>query len=181
MKNKIFLLIIFSLLLSNYVYKTIWNFKYNNISQKEIPYENNLKKHGLKGEIIKNNFTEIIINKGTSHNLKINMICEGEKGFIGLISEVHKDYSVVKTLWYINWQLIVIDGNNNYGYLNSNGYFLYVSTSLYSHNKFEDNNPVYIISNKEKSLIGHTKHVKQNIYKIIPEENILKCKNVYIK
>lgn len=190
MKNKILLLIVFSLLISNYIYRSIWHLKYKNspthikenICQSS---ENKNFNKTIKAQIVKNNFTELIIDKGTNENIKVNMICEGENGFIGLISEVGKNYSIIKTFWYINWQLVVIDGNNNYGYLNSNGYFLYVSTSKSSESKFEDNNLIYIISNKEKSFMGTIKNIKKNIkkniYKIIPAENILKIKKVYIK
>lgn len=187
MKKKILLLIVFSLLLSNYIYRSIWHLKYKNSPIGPIKEnicqsldDKNFKKT-IKAQIVKNNFTELIIDKGTNENIKVNMICEGENGFIGLVSEVGKNYSIIKTFWYINWQLIVIDGNNNYGYLNSNGYFLYVSTSKSSESKFEDNHLIYIISNKEKSFMGTIKNIKKNIYKIIPAENILKIKKVYIK
>jgi hypothetical protein len=188
MKNKIFFFIFLSLLSSNYIYKTIWNLKYNNPPKENTPQEKNnpqeknkkIKKN-IEGDILENNFTEIIINKGYKDNIKINMICEGEEGFIGLVASVEKNYSIIKTFWYINWKLILIDGNNNYGYLNSNGYFLYVSTSSASNSEFEDNIPLYIISNKEKSLIGTIKKIKGNIYKITPKENILKIKKVYLK
>lgn len=185
MKKKSLLLVICLLLLSNYIYKTIWYIKYsrriyNNIVPSE-EAKNNITNKGLSGEVLENNFTDIIINKGYRQNIKINMICEGEKGFIGLVSEVFEDYSIVKTFWYINWKLIVIDGNNNYGYLNSNGYFIFVYTSKSSESSFEDHKEVYIISNEKKSLVGRIKHFKRNIYKLAPEENILKIKKVYVK
>ena len=74
MKNKIFILIVFSLLLSNFIYKNIWNFKYNNCKRSmENKYQENTN-HNITTKILKNNFTELIINKGSNDNIKINMI-----------------------------------------------------------------------------------------------------------
>lgn len=185
MKNKFLLIIIFCLLTSNYIYRKIWHIKYNiiyrNKNNRNIHNEKLNKPYKIEATILENNFTELIINKGSNHNIKINMVCEGENGFIGLISEVNKDYSIVKTFWYINWKLIVIDGNNNYGYLNSNGYFLYILTSPSSNSVFLDDTEIYFVSNKEKSSIGIIKHIKKNIYKVYPKENILHVKKIYIK
>jgi hypothetical protein len=186
-KNKLLLIIIFFLLASNKIIKKIYIFKYNKNSENsytkeknEITKKNDNQKNFCK--ILKNNFTEIIINEGSLNGVKVNNICEGENGFIGLVTQVEKNYSIIQTFWHVNWNLVVIDGKNNYGYLKSNGIFLIIKVNENDKNYFIDNENVYITNNNNPpSLLGRVKKLYRNYYKLYPAENIFQIKKVYIK
>ena len=109
------------------------------------------------------------------------MLCEGENGFIGLIVETQENYSIIKTFWDLNWNIILLDGNNNYGFLKNNGFFLVVLLSDASPDKFKDNQEVFFVYNNKKSILGTVIYWKKNIYKIRPKENIHLLKKIYIR
>jgi hypothetical protein len=186
-KNKFLLLIVLCLLISNLLYQKIYNFQFNKIKKdienesKDNSINENNKSYKRSCQILENNFTEIIINEGSDHNIKINMICEGENGFIGFVSQVEKNYSIIKTFWYVNWKLVVLDGKNNYGYLKSNGIFLIIQVNKNEKNFFIENENIYIIDkNNFHSLLGKVRKLYNNYYKVYPVENIFNLKKVYL-
>lgn len=173
MKKTIYLISIFILIFNSYIEDF---FIKNRIikdllisSKKEI--NKDLSEKFFVGKIIRNGWTKIWIDKGEKDGIKKNTCVFGEKGFIGIIYKVKKNYSVIKTFWYNNWKLIIIDGNNNYSFLKSNGYYL----SLESKFCFSPKSILYILFNKKLFPIGICD--KKN--KFFPFENLLEISYVY--
>ena len=128
----------------------------------------------IKAEVIDNKWTTLIINKGKQEGIEVNMLVEGAAGFIGVVYYVGKDYSIIKTFWYTQWKLIVIDDQNNYSNLKSYGYFFKVD------NIFAHNSRLYVVSEYGSSPFGQVTKIGK-ICKVHPLENILHIKYVYMK
>lgn len=183
MKKKLFVFSIVLMLCSYKIEHFIYNIK-NKIINKKITDQDNdktilvdKKNQYINAVIIENQWHTLVINKGSRHGIKINKMVRGNEGFIGIINDVQEEYSTIKTFWYANWPLIIIDGLNNYGTLKSNGYFLTMS----SKNIFQDGQEIFITDSSGVMSMGYVKKWNKFFYKILPKENILNTKNVFIK
>jgi hypothetical protein len=182
MKQKLVVFSILLLIFSSRIEKFLWNKKQTYFFKKSINFENseiyNKKFNNyISGSIISNNWTELIINKGSKDGVSVNKMVEGNNGFVGIVTQVEEHISIVRTFWCNRWKLIVIDGLNNYGTLKSNGYFL----SLQSYRAFENNSELFIFHKNTPVSIGYVKKWNKFIFGVIPRENILTIKTVYIK
>lgn len=168
MRKKLLLFSIVLMLLSYKVEKFILNHKITttNILADETPTEGY--------EVISNRWTHLIINGGALQGIKVNRKVKGHKGFVGIVIEVYKNHSVVQTYWYSKWNLIVVNGNGKYGTLKSNGYFLILKTK----DKFENEEEVAVSGCG--AALGTIKKTT-SIYKIIPHENLLHIKRVFVE
>jgi len=175
MTGKLLLISIGLILISHKIEYVLFNIKKNIYSTPSaLPQAGVARKNYLPAEIISNKWTTLTINKGQQDGITVNMLVEGEKGFLGTVHYVGEDYSIIKTFWYKKWELILIDDHNNYSPLKSHGYFLTIK------NTFADGSPLYLVSEYGSSPFGYVKKMGK-ISKVYPLENILHVKRVYIK
>ncbi len=107
-------------------------------------------------------FDTITINKGTKNKVKVGAIVVNNEGLIGIVKEVHKNYSKVELLTNSKLNLSV-KINNSYGILTSEAPKLIIK-NLKVGNTIEIGDKVYtsgLTSVPENILIGEVKEIKK--------------------
>lgn len=180
-KKKLLPFSIFLICINYYIEKTIFHIQntfVENNKDKDINTNVNIQ-DTIEGEILINNIRTLTINKGTKHGIKENQIVMGEKGFIGIITHSKTNSSKVTTFWWpAKIKLLLTNGKNSYGYLKSQGYYLYLEINN-SENTFNDQDILYICFPNKTVSLGVVKKNKKKIH-IIPIENILEKQTVLI-
>lgn len=190
MKNKLLIIGVILMVLDNYIERLIFKTKnnyYKNIIEKQevlkvqenpLNKQNDLKQKKLEADILENRYHLIMLNKGSHQGVKVNQIVVGEAGFIGVVTHVEESICEVKTFWHTNNNLVVVNGDNAYGYLHSNGYYITIKNNDKS-NSFQHGDKIYLHLKEGIILLGVFVVKKYKQY-IIPIENITKINKVYI-